>query len=80
MKAVTTRRKAPAKMVTIVIYNPDKQEYMLLPSPAGSTAKLQAVAMAQYTEAERAGVHIVTVLDGLCVASAVYEAEVTIAQ
>ena len=76
MKNVIIKRKPPVKMVTIIVYNPVKQEYMLLPTAAGSIAKLQAAVSSQYPVEERGDIHIVTVLEGICASSAVYETEV----
>ena len=77
-KPITVKRRTAAKMITVITYNPRKQEYLLLPMPKASLEDIQKSVASQYSVAEMASVHIVTVLEGLCVASEVYEAAVEV--
>ena len=75
---VIIRRKQAAKMITVIVYHPVLQEYMTLPMPAGSIAKVKAAVAAQYPVEDHNTIHIVTVLDGVCTPSPSYEAEVAL--
>ena len=75
--ATTPKRRTAVIMITVVAYNPTLQEYMLLPMPTRSISAIRQTLAAQYSSEEQQELHIVTVLEGVCVASAAYENEVS---